>query len=281
VVEGTWPQQALRLLGTCWLLAACNRAPGPCLAWRSLQRLFPHATGYFPVRIEAIPEGTCMHARVPVYQVRRPLGSAAVQPPRSSCSSMPRTPPAHPEGAIKAPRCCQASSSESDASRPRPGWLADHGRGRVRAAVHLPGDALDNGGLWTMKRRWMTMTCHSPEQRGAPGLRLLSRLRGRQMDRTATSSHGRPRRGQALEDEHHSGPQRLHSTHSRHSTGVFLCLPQHVPSHRYRGPPPHTCIPSPLAPHSPLLTSPPSAGVVPHQRGHAVSAIAGRHRGGL
>jgi hypothetical protein len=26
--------------------------------------------GFFPVKIEAIPEGTAMHARIPVYQVR-------------------------------------------------------------------------------------------------------------------------------------------------------------------------------------------------------------------
>lgn len=25
--------------------------------------------GYFPVKLEALPEGTCVHARVPVYQV--------------------------------------------------------------------------------------------------------------------------------------------------------------------------------------------------------------------
>ena len=27
--------------------------------------------GWFPIRIEALPEGTCVHAHVPVYQVPR------------------------------------------------------------------------------------------------------------------------------------------------------------------------------------------------------------------
>lgn len=27
--------------------------------------------GYFPVKIEALPEGTCVHTRIPMYQVRR------------------------------------------------------------------------------------------------------------------------------------------------------------------------------------------------------------------
>ena len=29
----------------------------------------PHATGYFPVRLQALREGTAIHARVPVYQI--------------------------------------------------------------------------------------------------------------------------------------------------------------------------------------------------------------------
>jgi hypothetical protein len=29
--------------------------------------------GYFPVKIQALPEGTCVHAHVPVYQVNTPL----------------------------------------------------------------------------------------------------------------------------------------------------------------------------------------------------------------
>ena len=29
----------------------------------------PHATGYFPVRVQALREGTAIHARVPVYQI--------------------------------------------------------------------------------------------------------------------------------------------------------------------------------------------------------------------
>ncbi|GIL51516.1 hypothetical protein Vafri_7487, partial [Volvox africanus] len=28
-----------------------------------------HITGFFPVKLEALPEGTCIHARVPVYQI--------------------------------------------------------------------------------------------------------------------------------------------------------------------------------------------------------------------
>ena len=36
---------------------------------RVLHFLLPSAAGYFPVTIEALPEGTAIHARVPVYQV--------------------------------------------------------------------------------------------------------------------------------------------------------------------------------------------------------------------
>jgi hypothetical protein len=32
-----------------------------------------HCTGYFPVRLEALPEGTVVHAHCPVYQARPPL----------------------------------------------------------------------------------------------------------------------------------------------------------------------------------------------------------------
>lgn len=27
------------------------------------------SSGYFPIKIEALPEGTCVHAHVPLYQV--------------------------------------------------------------------------------------------------------------------------------------------------------------------------------------------------------------------
>ena len=39
----------------------------------SVTMLSSARTGYFPVRIEALPEGTCIHTRIPVYQVGRRL----------------------------------------------------------------------------------------------------------------------------------------------------------------------------------------------------------------
>jgi len=30
--------------------------------------------GWFPIKVEALPEGTCVHAHVPVYQVPRRTG---------------------------------------------------------------------------------------------------------------------------------------------------------------------------------------------------------------
>lgn len=35
----------------------------------SLTHLHHMVAGYFPVKIEALPEGTAIHARVPMYQV--------------------------------------------------------------------------------------------------------------------------------------------------------------------------------------------------------------------
>lgn len=35
--------------------------------------------GHFPVKIEAIPEGTCIHARIPMYQVGLVFGAVGAQ----------------------------------------------------------------------------------------------------------------------------------------------------------------------------------------------------------
>ena len=56
--------------------AACPPASCPCDLKGNIYFLSPFDTplprisaGYFPVTIEALPEGTAIHARVPVYQV--------------------------------------------------------------------------------------------------------------------------------------------------------------------------------------------------------------------
>jgi hypothetical protein len=36
--------------------------------------------GYFPVKIQALPEGTCVHVHTPVYQVNAPPAAAACLP---------------------------------------------------------------------------------------------------------------------------------------------------------------------------------------------------------
>ena len=31
--------------------------------------LSPHLTGYFPIKLQSLPEGSCVHAHVPVFQI--------------------------------------------------------------------------------------------------------------------------------------------------------------------------------------------------------------------
>lgn len=84
------------------------------------QRVILFGAGWFPVTIEALPEGTPIHARVPVYQV------CSTQMHRfalvASCSG-PHSP------WLTCPAC---------------GTCLDHCQRRVRNAVHLPGDAADH-----------------------------------------------------------------------------------------------------------------------------------------
>ncbi len=40
----------------------------------------PRSAGYFPIRVQALREGTVTHVRVPVYQVRPCVPMSALKP---------------------------------------------------------------------------------------------------------------------------------------------------------------------------------------------------------
>lgn len=73
-----WPLVICRPRST-FMAPAFTRYPFP----RELFAKFvAENDGYFPVRIQALPEGSAVHAHIPVYQVRAARrGGAAVQPP--------------------------------------------------------------------------------------------------------------------------------------------------------------------------------------------------------
>ena len=83
---------------------------------RSVDFVIYFFPGYFPIKLEALPEGTCINARVPVYQVwRRPL------------------------------QVWQSANLNNPYVVELKEWPADHINRRVCSAVHLPGDTSDDG----------------------------------------------------------------------------------------------------------------------------------------
>jgi nicotinic acid phosphoribosyltransferase len=63
-----WTEQDLQVAETFY---STHRSGGTALPWpkKLFQRIVRENKGYFPIRVQALKEGTCTHVRVPVYQI--------------------------------------------------------------------------------------------------------------------------------------------------------------------------------------------------------------------
>jgi len=82
-------------------------------------------TGYFPVVLETLPEGTCVHAHCPVFQVGRHAK--------------------HQSFLLSVGACCVRQSYAGSHCRLYSYLVfADHSRGRLRPFMYIPGDNSDH-----------------------------------------------------------------------------------------------------------------------------------------
>jgi hypothetical protein len=108
------------MVSVCHIIISCSEAMADIMYLCTDLRLGAPA-GYFPVVLEALPEGTCVHAHVPVYQVRELLSISLCSMISHKCNHY---------------NCCPS----------------DHSARRVCSSLHIPGDAFDNAVVRQQRR---------------------------------------------------------------------------------------------------------------------------------